>query len=128
MEEFSYEDCGDVEWDLLLDALVSHVPRQQTDVNSIKIPQIDDSSDSESFLATLGKSSSWSIGSLLIDFEPGHEFWKRWAELAAKGKIRSLHVYDSELGCPEAMRKIWQAVTEVVYTNFDNIFKNRVYR
>ena len=125
VEEFGYEWCGDVEWDLCFSALVSHVPRQQTEVNSIKIPNIDNSSGSESFLATLGKSFSWSIGSMLIDFEPGpdNEFWTRWAELAAKGKIRSLHVQNSDFGCREAMRKVWLAVTEGIYTDSDRIFK-----
>ena len=136
VEEFSYEDPDDVEgaeWDELLDALVSHVPRQQREVNSIKISSIDNSSDSESFLATLGKSSSWSIFALTIDVEPGHEYelWTRWAELAAKGEIGALFVDYSELGSPEAMRKVWLAVTEGIYTevtqditDYGDIFKS----
>ena len=141
VEEFSYEEGPEVveleqkvEWDELLDALESHVARQQGEVNSIKLPTISDSSNSEKFLATLGKSSSWSIDELFIDdVEPGHEYelWTRWAELAAKGKIRRLIVNDSELGSPEAMRKVWLAVTEGIYTevtqditDYGDIFKS----
>ena len=134
VEEFSYEDPDDVErdpgaeWDELLDALVSHVPRQQREVNSIKIQMIGDSSVSEKFLATLGKSTSWSIDDLFIDdsFEPGHEYelWTRWAELAAKGEIKGLMVHDSEFGCPEAMRKVWLAVTEEIHSEYGVIFKS----
>ena len=135
VEEFSYEDPDDmerdppdVEWDELLDALVSHVPRQQREVNSIKIQMIGDSCDSEKFLATLGKSTSWSIDDLFIDdsFEPGHEYelWTRWAELAAKGEIKGLMVHDSEFGCPEAMRKVWLAVTEEIHSEYGVIFKS----
>ena len=128
VEEFSFEETDDVEWDLLLDALVSHVPRQQREVNSIKIPaiEIELKSDSEKLFAILGKSTSWSIGSLFIDWELGHEFWTKWAELAAKGKIRRLHVYPphGRLGCPEAMRKVWLAVTEEISTDIACIFKS----
>ena len=130
VEEFSYEEGPEVveleqkvEWDELLDALESHVARQQGEVNSIKLPTIGDSSDSEKFLATLGKSSSWSIDELFIDdVEPGHEYelWTRWAELAAKGDIGSIFVDYSELGSPEAMRKVWLAVTEGISTDDEN--------
>ena len=94
---------------------------------------VDGESDSESFLATLGKSSSWSIFALTIDVEPGHEYelWTRWAELAAKGEIGALFVDYSELGSPEAMRKVWLAVTEGIYTevtqditDYGDIFKS----
>ena len=106
----------DEEWFSAHEAIVSQISRQQTEVKTLKIETIDESSDSESFLSALRKCSSWSIDMVALNIEIGHEdeVWGKWAEISPKGDIGYLLVDSGlDLGRPELVRKVWLATKEI---------------
>ena len=110
---------------LYTEALPYQISRQQAKVKMVKIHSpIIFSQDGrglrtqyvDHFLTIIRNSSSWSLNKLWLHGfnKASHDesIWSSLAEISSKGKIGSLSVDASALGCRDAVREVWLATTE----------------
>ena len=118
VEEVTLDHLADLK---CTEALADQISRQQTKVKMVKIHiqmttpwNVCYSAGRkyvDNFFTIIRNCSSWSLNRLWLQ-GLDESIWRKLAEVSSKGKIGSLSVDASALGCRDAVREVWLATTE----------------